>query len=527
MIKKILTLLTVIALVVGLMPLQLNADQGPIQTPPTLNPPPRLELIPFYYLEDSDDEDTMGNEPIYVRPGDEFGVKMIIDQRLIDRGSLWNVNFDVVFPGDQMELIGINAHPYVTDPISGTPINYTGVPVPNDSGNLQFHFSADPYGEVGPYVVIPPIADLLGTLTFRMKVNADPGHYLIQPANTMAQDVYGQITDFQNYPAAVNIIDYDEVINIEIDQPVYGEAPQTYIQNTNHYIANIEWQEIANGTYEDPTWPFVTFKTNTAYAAIVFIEWHGATPINKLLVLINGEAPDSRSDTLDSGDIEVVKEFPPTAQFTNQNSGVNLSTLTPGFADSNPIDAYAFTTLPNALPFHYRWYRDGVLIPNSDNRKHTVVLADIGKSLKVEVYSDNYTGFITSQTTAVVTKGQQNVIPPVPAQLSATANSITILNKKSDQEYGISTSDTVPKTWGFADFNNLAANSDYYVFTRLAGTPGLFPGPAVSTHIKTTKLEQVISGPSSKAIHINASLDLDTLYQSNVVGANLDYSIRH
>ncbi len=504
MIKKTLALLTVVALVVGLMPLQLNAAPAPAS--------PRIEVLTYY----PNDSVTIDN--IAVGPNDTFEASIMFDKATLENEEAYLLDFYIEFPKNELTLIGLQAFPFTVDPNTGIPINLTDVYYPNDTGLLHFQFDTNPYG-------LKPFPEEMVKLTFQVKSVPTPGNYNIQPVNTRLWGINGLINNYQQYSATVNIVDFNiEVLNIEIKQPVSGEVPQRTVTGYD-YSGDVFWLKMDYGTYETLPDTFDRFENNTAYVAQVIFSWTGHTAVENLMVLINGEAPESRSDTPQSKEIEVIKEFPPTSSLPGITGGVNLSTLTPGFADSNPIDAHAFSSLPNVLPFHYRWYRDGVLIPNSDNRKHTVVLADIGKRLRVEVYSDNYSGFITSQTTAVVTKGQQNVIPPVPAQLSATANSITILNKKSDQEYGISTSDTAPTTWGFADFTNLAANTDYYVFTRLAEKPGLFPGPAVNTHIKTERIEQVISGPSSKAIHINASLDLDTLYRSNVVGANLDYSI--
>ncbi len=531
MIKKILALLTIIVLVVGLMPLQLNADQDPVWNPPEpLDPPARLGLYPFYH----DSNNSIGE--IMVGPGDTFDVRMIIDQRLIDSGSLWNVNFDVDFPADQMTLVGINAYPYIVDPNTGTPINYTGVFVPNTSGHLQFHFSANPFDYDGNGAATHPFRQLLGTLTFQVKDYPDADHHSITLSNALAQDINGQATDFTFHHAYVNVLDQPvERLNISMAEPAYGAIPDEYIEYDD-FTAYITWLELMpNGQLVDPTLYggiFEMFEANTTYAADVFLEIVPESGIDpsRTLPVVNGEIVESL-DYSEDGDsdpnIHFIKIFPPTGSgaLPNLTGSISLSTLTPGFGDTNPIVATANSSLPFAEPFYYRWYRDGVLIPNSNSNVHSVVLADIGTRLRVEAYSNNYAGSISSLTTEIVTKGQQNVVPPVPAELMATADSITILNKQSDQEYGISTSDTAPTTWGFDDFNNLTANTDYYVFTRLAETPGLFPSEPVFTHIKTAKFEQVINGPDSEMIDTNTSLDLDTLYQSNVVDASLDYSV--
>ncbi len=461
---------------------------------------------------------------------DEFEVLMWLDQRLIDTDTLWDVNFDVDFPKDQMTLVGIHAHPYIVDPNTGTPINYTGVFVPNTSGNLEFHFHGNPFDYDGNGASTNPLTRNLGTLTFKVKDFPDVGYYNLQPHSTLAYNINGEITDFQNYSASVNIVDHPvEPLYIEIDPPVYGESPIDYY-TFDDYSMYLEWFEVdENGQFVtfDGSVEDYAFKADTIYGAFFNLEGDLGTNFSNALPIINGMPA---SDVYCSPDSTYALEgsivFMRTEALPNIEGGVSLSTNTPGYADTNPIVASAYSSLPNVLPFHYRWYRDDVLIPDSDNSVYSVVLADIGKQLRVEVYSDNYSGYLSSVSTAVVTKGQQNVIPPVPAELTATADSITILNKKSDQEYGISTSpDNEPTVWGFDDFTDLAANTDYYIFTRLAETPGLFAGPAVSTHIKTAKLEQVINGPDSETIDINASLDLDALYQSNVVDADLNYSV--
>ncbi len=394
MIKKLVSILTVIALVVGLMPLQLSADQDPIWEPPEpFDPPLRLELITFY----PDGPNSV--HEIVVGPGEEFEVSMWLDQRLIDTGTLWNVNFDVDYPVDQMELVGIHAHPYIVDPNTGTPINYTGQDFPENTGNLQFHFSANPFDYDGNGAQTHPLTRNLGVLTFKVKDFPDVGNYHLQPHSTMAQNINGQITDFQNYSASVNLVDHPvEPVYIQIAPPVYGESPIEYYE-FDGFSMYLQWVEVdENGQFMDPythsVGEYDTFAANTVYGAYFTLEGDLGTDFSNTMPVINGQ---TASDVYCSPDDPLTLDgsimFGRTAALPNIDGGVSLSTYTPGFGDTNPIEAIANSSLPNVLPFHYRWYRDDVLIPDSDNSVYNVVLADIGKQLRVEVYSDNYSGY--------------------------------------------------------------------------------------------------------------------------------------
>ncbi len=506
--KKMISLLTVFALVFSLIPLQVNADPMPN--------PPRVEIHTYY----PDDEESV--EPIVVGPGDTFQATVRFDIETLSSELAYLMDFDITFPNNELTLIGLQAWPYVIDPNTGIPINLTDEYYPNDTGQLHFQFNTNPEG-------LEPFPSQMVVLTFQVKNAPTEGMYNIQTSNVVVQGINGQIMDYQLFPGIVQISEGEiHELNVEIEAPVYGATPQTTVE-TSDYSANIQWREVSDDGAILQGDEITEYDANTSYAAIIQLRLKGNPPYDRHSVSpsVNGEGHNGLFyPPNDPAILGIIRVFPRTEDVPRIEGGVTLSTITPGFGDTNPIVANAFSSSPNALPFHYRWYRDDVLIPNSDNSMHTVVLADIGKQLRVEVYSDNYSGFLTSPSTAVVTKGEQNVTPPVPAELTATANSITVVNRQQFQEYGISTSaDIEPTEWGYGGFDNLIENTDYYVFTRLAGTPGLNPGPAVSTHIRTGRIEQIITGPDNIAIHINESLDLDTLFESNLSGANFTYDL--
>lgn len=148
--------------------------------------------------------------------------------------------------------------------------------------------------------------------------------------------------------------------------------------------------------------------------------------------------------------------------------------------------------------FTYQWYRDSEPISEATGASYTPVSADVGKTIKVEVAADGYSGTLEASTAGVVAKADG---PEAPAKPTATATGDTItVETVSGQEYACvegtgaaPNEDTAWQTSG--TFTNLKPSTQYSVYTRVKETDSV-NASAVSEALVITTEAKAISAVS-------------------------------
>lgn len=116
--------------------------------------------------------------------------------------------------------------------------------------------------------------------------------------------------------------------------------------------------------------------------------------------------------------------------------------------------------------FTYQWYRDDTKIDGATEQTYIPVAADAGKTLKVEVMAENYSGSVFSNPTTAVEKKDAPEAPTVFAATEITDTSITV-TENADWEYRLGTEGIWQKS---NTFSNLTANTPYQIYVRVAET---------------------------------------------------------
>lgn len=114
------------------------------------------------------------------------------------------------------------------------------------------------------------------------------------------------------------------------------------------------------------------------------------------------------------------------------------------------------STAPGTLT--YKWYRGETLIAGATGNTYTPNnAADVGKTIKVEVSAENYSGSVTSTATAAVAKADGPAAPSGLAEVSKTDTTITV-TQNSAWEY----SKDNGSTWQASNtFTGLTPNTTY------------------------------------------------------------------
>jgi hypothetical protein len=138
--------------------------------------------------------------------------------------------------------------------------------------------------------------------------------------------------------------------------------------------------------------------------------------------------------------------------------GVTLSTTGALYLVSTP----AITDLGN---LSYQWRRGTTNIPGATSNTYTLVQADIGSQINVQVTAANCTGTVTSDNTSTVGKATQ-VAPPAPTLAASTSTSIT-LNTIANGEYSKDGGATFQTS---AVFSGLTPSTQYTFHQRYGET---------------------------------------------------------
>ena len=143
----------------------------------------------------------------------------------------------------------------------------------------------------------------------------------------------------------------------------------------------------------------------------------------------------------------------------------------------------------DAVP-SYQWYRDDTKIDGATEQTYTPVAADAGKTLKVEVMAENYSGSVFSDPTTAVEKKDA---PEAPAEFSATEiteTSITVTPNDA-WEYRLGTDGAWQKS---NTFSNLTANTPYQIYVRVAETEDTKASEVSQPLPVTTKTAKTVTG---------------------------------
>ena len=142
-------------------------------------------------------------------------------------------------------------------------------------------------------------------------------------------------------------------------------------------------------------------------------------------------------------------------------------------------------TIPDLGTKSYQWRRGTNNITGATTSTYTLVQADIGQTISVQVTTANCTGSVTSNPTVAVSKASQ-IAPDASTLAGKTATTIT-LNTVSGCEYNINSGSYQE----FPLFSGLTPNTSYIFTQRKLGTATHLESPASATATFTTDETQV------------------------------------
>ena len=142
----------------------------------------------------------------------------------------------------------------------------------------------------------------------------------------------------------------------------------------------------------------------------------------------------------------------------------------------------------------YQWKADGADVGTGST--YTVKVGDYNKKITVTVTNSNNTGSVSSMATAAVVKKDGPHAPTAPTVTGRTAEGFTY-TAIAGQQYAITTNNIAPVTdsseWktetaGDVVVTGKNANTDYYIYTRVAETDEAYAGAASGgTKVRTLK----------------------------------------
>ena len=267
---------------------------------------------------------------------------------------------------------------------------------------------------------------------------------------------------------------------ISITAPVKGGTPQSTIADGMGYTGTITWEGSP-----------AAFAASTAYTAVVELTAKsGYQFTNDVEPTVDGASSVTEKIVdADGSKLTFKAIFPKTAEADALSGSVLIAgiakfgeTLT---ADTSLLDYGS----EDAGTLRYQWIRGGAEIRGATQRTYTLTAADVGNTIVVEVKNSNNSGRVISANTAIVAKADYSGAAATAATVSKTANSVTVTNVTSGQEYAITTGSSAPtEGWNPAGtFTGLNANTSYKVYTRVAATATTNASESVCTDVSTDK----------------------------------------
>ena len=172
----------------------------------------------------------------------------------------------------------------------------------------------------------------------------------------------------------------------------------------------------------------------------------------------------------------------------------------------------------------YQWKAGGTIV-GTDSKTYTVAAADYNKKITVTVTNSNNTGSVSSAATAAVVKKDGPAAPAAPTVKDKTAVGFTY-TAIAGQQYAITKSNIAPATdsseWktetaGDVVVTGKNANTDYYIYTRIAETSDTNASNA--SHY--TKVTTLISADASEFNYTTK----EAVYTGSANGATVTSSV--
>ena len=272
----------------------------------------------------------------------------------------------------------------------------------------------------------------------------------------------------------------------------------------------------SNATNQNITWSVVNQGTT------------GAT--------INGNTFNTTNSGTASVRATIINGSTPTSPYT-QDFTITVTKATLGgtvsitgsavFGQTLTVVAAALTSTP-IIPalgtLSYQWRRGTTNITGATASTYTLVQADIGQTINVQVTAANCTGTIVSSNTATVTKATQTA-PVAPTMASNTSTSIT-LNTIMGGEYNINGG----AYQNSSTFSSLAPNTSYSFRQRLAETDTHFVSPeSPIANFSTQETEfivvtNIIDVPTTATATLPLTIT-GTVVPNNATNQNITWSV--
>ena len=213
----------------------------------------------------------------------------------------------------------------------------------------------------------------------------------------------------------------------------------------------------SNATSQSITWTVQNQGTTGATISGNTLNTTSAGTVTVRATIVNGLTPTSNY-TQNFDIIVSLAVLGGNVSITgNTVFGQTLTAVTTGL-NSSP-------TIPSLGTFNYQWRRGTTNITGATNSTYSLVQADIGQTINVQVTATNCTGTVTSYSTVIVTKAPNTTTPPMPTMSSKDATSITLVSVSGCEYNKDGGAYQMPPL-----FDNLTPNTLYSFTQRYAET---------------------------------------------------------
>lgn len=330
-------------------------------------------------------------------------------------------------------------------PQSSAPTNVTEA---NNAGAFAKGYVDNDGGEV---LTIPENTHFV-TATFKVKDTATAGESKInlisyQFTNEYSSPLSGITANTEEL--SVNVV--SEITGeqaISITAPVKGGTPQSTIAEGTGYTGTISWNPTVSGT----------FAGDTVYTATVDLTAKsGYQFASTATASVSGATISEKTVESDGSKLKFKAAFPATAG-ADALSGTVSITGTAKFGETLTANTTSLNYgSEGSGTLSYQWYRGDTAISGATSSTYTLVAADVGQTIKVQVKNSNNSGSVTSTATAVVDKADGPAAPSGLAEVSKTDTTITV-TQNSAWEY----SKDNGSTWQASNtFTGLTPNTTY------------------------------------------------------------------
>jgi len=208
-------------------------------------------------------------------------------------------------------------------------------------------------------------------------------------------------------------------VDVAITAPVKGATPQATIAEGTGYTGTIEW----NG---NPT----TFAPNTKYTASVTLTAKAGYQFASLEDLyVSVPAADYVMVIVSSSNASQLvfsATFPQTADKNALQGIVTINNTYPKYGQTLTATPALNYNGESEGTLSYQWYRGDTAISGATDSTYTLVAADVGQTIKVEVKNSNNSGSVFSAPTAAVAKADGPAAPTGLAEVAKTDTTITV-----------------------------------------------------------------------------------------------------